>query len=120
MGITDKQLFLSIAPTAAKVIDSCTNQELSNIAWSYAVADVDAPPLFNDRFINKCVEKKDGIFEMEGLFQLYQWQLWQTKEKCNPGLPVNLHERCYEIFISEEPRISKFQNGVVDQLTYLS
>mmetsp|Transcript_32621 Transcript_32621/g.66510 ORF Transcript_32621/g.66510 Transcript_32621/m.66510 type:complete len:124 (-) Transcript_32621:399-770(-) len=46
MVITDKQLFLSIAPTAAKVIDSCTNQELSNIAWSYAVADVDAPTLF--------------------------------------------------------------------------
>eukprot|EP00984_Skeletonema_dohrnii_P016844 scaffold7545_cov79-Skeletonema_dohrnii-CCMP3373.AAC.2 len=116
MGITNKKLFSSFVTTASKVIDSCTNQELSNIAWSYAVADVDAAPLFNDHFIKKCVEKEDG-FEIEHLFQLHQWHLWQTKEMSHSGLPVDLQERCYNVFISEEPRVSKFQEDVVAQLS---
>jgi hypothetical protein len=61
MGIVDKQLFSSFVPTAAKLIDSYTNQGLANNAWAYAVADVDAPTLFNNHFINKCVQKKDGF-----------------------------------------------------------
>eukprot|EP00985_Skeletonema_marinoi_P003661 scaffold1598_cov139-Skeletonema_marinoi.AAC.5 len=116
MGVTDKQLFLSFVPTAAKLIESYNNQHLANIAWAYAVADVDAPTLFNNHFIKKCVEKED-VFKMEGLFQLYQWNLWQTKETSNPGLPVDLKERCYNAFISEEPTVSKFQDDVVAQLS---
>eukprot|EP00985_Skeletonema_marinoi_P013377 scaffold6613_cov158-Skeletonema_marinoi.AAC.4 len=116
MGITDKQLFLSFMPAAAKLIDSYNNQGLANIAWAYAVADVDAPSIFNDHFIMMCVEKEDG-FKMEGLFQLHQWHLWQTKETSNPGLPVDLKERCYNAFISEEPTVSKFQDDVVAQLS---
>jgi hypothetical protein len=118
MGITDKQLFLSFVPTAAKLIDSCDNQGLANIAWAFTVADVDAPTLFNDMFINECVEKKDG-FVIEDLSQLHQWQLWQTKEKSNPGLPVELQERCYDIFISNEPTVSKLQVDVVAQLLHI-
>jgi len=61
MGIVDKQLFSSFVPTAAKLIDSYTNRGLANNAWAYAVADVDAPTLFNNHFINKCVEKRGGF-----------------------------------------------------------
>eukprot|EP00984_Skeletonema_dohrnii_P015302 scaffold6582_cov83-Skeletonema_dohrnii-CCMP3373.AAC.3 len=117
MGIVDKQLFSSFVPKAARLIDSYTDQGLANSGWAYAVADVDDPTLFNAHFINKCVEKKDG-FEIEALRQLYQWHLWQTKEKSHPGgLPTDLQERCYDIFISEEPTISKFQDDVVAQLS---
>ena len=120
MGIVDKQLFLSFMPAAAELIDidSCDNQGLANIAWAYAVANVDGPTLFNAHFINKCVEKECEIGIKE-LSQLYQWHLWQTKEKSNPGLPIDLQERCHDIFISEEPTISKFQNDVVAQLSHI-
>eukprot|EP00985_Skeletonema_marinoi_P017415 scaffold9535_cov160-Skeletonema_marinoi.AAC.9 len=116
MGDINKQLFLSFASTAAKLIDSYNNQELANVAWAYAVADVDAPSLFNHHFIMMCVEKEDG-FKMEGLFQLHQWHLWQSKEKAHPGLPVDLQEACYNEFISEEPTVSKLQEDVVAQLS---
>ena len=116
MGIIDKQLFSSFVPTAAKLIDTFNNQDLSHIAWAYAVADRDAPSLFNKGFINKCGEKKDG-FVVENFSQLYQWHLWQTKEKCNPGLPEEFSDRCHEAFISEDPTISKLQQDVVAQLS---
>jgi hypothetical protein len=116
MGIFDKQLFSSFVPIAAQLIGSHKNQELANIAWAYVVADVDAPTLFNDCFVNKCLEKKDG-FTTEALRQLHQWHLWQTKEKSRTGLPEELQDRCYNAFISEEPTPSKFQDDVVEQLS---
>jgi hypothetical protein len=72
-----------------KLIDSCDNEHLANIEWSYAVADVDASTLFNKHFINKCVEMEDG-FENEALSQLHQWHLCQTKAESNAGLPLEL------------------------------
>ncbi|KAL7449943.1 hypothetical protein ACHAWC_001952 [Mediolabrus comicus] len=116
LGIIDKQLFSSFGLTAVKLIDSYNNQDLANVAWAYAVADVDVPTLFSDRFINRCLEKKDG-FSIENLSQLHQWHLWQTKEKSRNGLPEELQDRCYKEFISEEPTPSKFQDDVVDQLS---
>eukprot|EP00984_Skeletonema_dohrnii_P008272 scaffold3034_cov110-Skeletonema_dohrnii-CCMP3373.AAC.5 len=116
MGIVDKQLFSSFVPKAAKLIDSYTDQGLANIGWAYAVADVDAPTLFNAHFISTCVEKESG-FEIENYRQLHQWHLWQTKEKFNPGLPTDLQERCYNVFTSEDPTVSKLQEDVVMQLS---
>jgi hypothetical protein len=115
MGIVDKQLFSSFESTAAKLVQFYKNQELSNIAWVYAVVDVDAPSLFDDSFIRKCVEKKDG-FQHVQLAQLYQWHLWQTEEKCNPGLPRELHEKCHEAFISQDIQPSRLQEDVEAQL----
>jgi hypothetical protein len=119
MGIIDKQLFLSFVPTAAKLIVSYNNQDFANIAWAYAVADVDALILFNDHFINKCVEKNGG-FEIKELTQLHQWHLWQTKEKSHAGLPLELQKKCYEAFTSEDLRASKLQDDVVSQLSSIS
>ncbi len=99
--------------TAAELVDSHTNQDLDNIALAYAVADIDAPALFNDHFINKCVAEKDG-FETLGFAQFHQWQ---TKEKSNPGLPAHLQTRCYNAFISQDPRVSELQQNVVAQLS---
>ncbi|KAL7458879.1 hypothetical protein ACHAWC_010596 [Mediolabrus comicus] len=118
MGIVDEQLFLfsSFAPIAAKLIDNYNNQNLANIAWAYAVADIDSPVLFNDRFINKCVEKRDG-FSIEELSQLHQWHLWQTKEKSRTGLSEALQDICYRAFTSQSVHPSKFQEDVVSQLS---
>ena len=78
-------------------------------------ANIDAPTLFDDSFIKKCDEKKDG-FQPEQLHQLYQWHLWQTQEKCNPGLPRELPDKCHESFQSGVPQPSKLQEDVVAQL----
>ena len=61
----------------------------------------------------------EGEIEIEEIFQLYQWHLWQTKEKPNPGLPIDLQNRCYNAFISREPTVSKRQDDVVAQLSYI-
>ncbi|KAL7449821.1 hypothetical protein ACHAWC_001838 [Mediolabrus comicus] len=114
--VLDKPIFSSFVPIAVQLIDNYNNQGLANIAWAYTVVDVDAPTLFNDRFINKCLEKKDR-FSVEDLRQLHQWHLWQTRERSRAGLPEALQDRCYKEFISEEPTPSKFQDDVVDQLS---
>ena len=116
MSIIDKELFSSFESTAAKLVDSYNNQDLSHIAWAYAVADHDAPTLFNKRFINKCVEKKDG-FVVENFSQLYQWHLWQTQEKSNAGLPQELLDKCHEAFISQDVQPSRLQDNVVAHLS---
>ena len=117
MGIGDKKLFSSFVLTATKLLGSYENQGHANIAWAYAVANVDAPALFNDHFINKCIEKEGG-FEKKALRQLHQWHLWQTKEKSvNTGLPKELANRCYNKFISKDPKVSKLQENVVARLS---
>ena len=117
MGMVDKQLFSSFVPIAVQLMDKCNNnQDLGVIAWAYAVVDIEAPTLFNDHFIDECLEKKDG-FSVKDLSQLHQWHLWQTKEKSRTGLPEALQDRCYKAFISEEPTPSKLQDDVVSQLS---
>jgi len=72
------------------LIDTYIDKDLSQIA---AVADIDAPTLFNDDFINKCVEKNDGFVETD-VTQPHQWHLWQT--------PEGLVYECYKAFISQD------------------
>ena len=115
MGIASKQLFMLCTPKAAKFHDSFNSQDLANMAWAYAVADVEAPTLFDDHFINACVGKV-GLLEIKHFSQLYQWHLWRINEKSSKGLPDYLAQRCFELFISEEPRVSRFQSDVVAQL----
>ena len=117
MGIANanEQLFMLCASKAASLMDSFNSQDLANMAWAYAVADVEASTLFNDHFINACVNKMER-FEIKHFRQLYQWHLWRISEKSSTGLPDYLSHRCFEIFISEEPTVSRFQSDVVAQL----
>ena len=57
-------------------LDKYNPQNLTNIAWAYAVTNVTDPSAFDDKFIEACMRKED-LFSSEGLFQLHQWQLWQ-------------------------------------------
>ncbi len=116
----DAQLFLSFAPIVVALLDTANIHHLSIIAWSYAIADVDVPDLFNFGFVNqvtrKCSKKKDGGFD-HYLCRLHQWNLWQTKEKMRPGLPTYLQEICYKAFIAAEIHSSAFQDEVVCELS---
>jgi len=43
--------------------------------------------------------------------------LWQTKEQSCAGLPDELQDNCYNVFISKHPTLSNFQNDVIAQLS---
>ncbi|KAL7530600.1 hypothetical protein ACHAXR_004948 [Thalassiosira sp. AJA248-18] len=112
-GQIDQQLFQSLAPIAASLFSS---QEIANIAWSHSVANVPAPSLFNDAFINACLEK-EREFPLEGLAQLHQWNLWQEELESNVCLPASLQEKCYDAFISRVPNASALQDNVISALS---
>ena len=68
--------------------------------------------------LNACIEKEDE-FELEGLFKLHQWQLWQEEIKSNVSLPPSLQKKCYDVFVSKDPRPSKLQDYVIRTLSFL-
>jgi hypothetical protein len=69
-------------------------QHLTNIAWAYAMAEIDAPFLFNETFTKELVEKQHQ-FIVANLVQLYQWHVWQVVNS-NDGLPSPLKEKCID------------------------
>ena len=100
------------------VLYANSEQNLANIAWAYSVANVDAASAFNDEFINACKEKEDE-FNIDELFQLHQWQLWQEELKSNVSLPPSLQKKCCDTFISRVPEPSKLQDDVISQLSLM-
>ncbi|KAL7544666.1 hypothetical protein ACHAWF_008035 [Thalassiosira exigua] len=115
-GHVEQQIFKTMATTAASLLTKCNEQELSNLAWAYAVAEVQTPLLFNHDFINICLEK-EGNFTLEALRQLHQWNLWQEELESNLRLPPSLQEKCYQAFVSLDPHPSAFQDDVVLELS---
>jgi hypothetical protein len=71
---------------------SFNEQALSNLAWAFAVSNIDAPLLFNDKFTNTLSDRQND-FTDENLWQLYQWHLWQTGEISNTGLSESLLDK---------------------------
>ena len=109
-------LFSSLEHTAKANLDKFTAQGLANVAWAYSVANVDAPSVFNNDFINACLNKEDD-FTPEALAQLHQWQLWQNELKSGLTLPESFQKKCYDAFISQDLRQSRFQDDVVSSLS---
>jgi len=116
-GQIDRILFLSFVPTVKAMLAGFNRQELANIAWIYAVANVSAPSLFNDNFIEAILKKEENEFTLEALVQLHQWQLWQIEIKSGIRLPESLREKCYEAFLLRVPEPSRFQTDVVASLS---
>eukprot|EP00956_Cyclotella_meneghiniana_P012854 scaffold18306_cov62-Cyclotella_meneghiniana.AAC.1 len=95
---------------------SFNSQNLSNIAWAYTVANLDVSSLFNSAFRQELLNHQIELID-ENFRQLYQWHLWQTKEKSNDGLPDSLLDPCKQIFLSADTRSSALQKDVVSKLT---
>ena len=112
MNVIERELFLSFLPSVIKKLDSFNITDLVTVAWAYAVADIDAPNLFNQRFLDAVKRAKNK----DHLMQLHQWHLWQTREKSQTGLPESLQERCRQVFISKA-RKSKFQQSILTALS---
>lgn len=104
-GVKSRLLFESMAPRVAALLRNCPSQELADIAWSYAVANVDCPILFNSAFTDVLLQHLDK-FDSSCLRQLYQWHLWQKEEMHNRGLPPALEKRGYEAFVSNKVHVS--------------
>ena len=115
-GQVDEHLFSSLVPSVKANLDKCNEQELINVAWAYSVANVDAPSVFNNEFINACSREENG-FILEVLLQLHQWQLWQEELKSDVSLPPSLKKKCNEAFISVKPSSSKTHDDVVSILS---
>ena len=60
-----KNLFSSLVPSVEANLSKCKAQGLSNIAWAHTVANVDSPSVFNEEFINSCIEKENGFIDEE-------------------------------------------------------
>jgi len=115
-GQIDERLFSSLVPSVKANLDEFIAQGLSNVAWAYTVANVDAPSVFNNEFINDFLKKEDE-FKKEELTQIYQWHLWQEEIKSDVSLPSSLKKRCYEAFISQDFSPSNLQDDVVSILS---
>ncbi|KAL3769300.1 hypothetical protein ACHAWO_007972 [Cyclotella atomus] len=87
----------------------------ANIAWAYAVANVDAPTIFNGTFTDALL-KRVHAFTVDGRHQLYQWHIWQTKELSHAGLPEDAREQCYQTFATVDATVSRLQKDVVQEL----
>jgi len=109
-------LFTSFAPAVKSVLGQCSSQALANVAWAYAVANVNDPLLFNTDFINALQANVDR-FVREDLFQLHQWQLWQDELKSDIILPPALRDKCRQAFDLGLPQPSRLQDDVVSVLS---
>jgi hypothetical protein len=119
VAIIDKHLFTSFAPAVKLTLGKCNSQALANIAWAYAVANVNEPLLFNTDFV-AALQAKANDFVPENLSQLHQWQLWQEELQSGIRLPSALRKKCCQAFISRLPQPSRFQDDVISVLSSIS
>ena len=109
-------MFTSFAPAVKSVMGHCSSQALANIAWAYAVANVNDPLLFKKDFV-AALQAKANDFVPENLSQLHQWQLWQDELKLGINLPLALSDKCRQAFVSESYQSSRLQHDVVSVLS---
>jgi hypothetical protein len=89
---------------------------VANIAWAYAVANINDPLLFNKDFA-AALQTKANDFVTEDYFQLHQWQLWQDELKFGINLPPGLSKKCRHAFVSQPYQSSIFQDDVISVLS---
>jgi hypothetical protein len=113
----NEQLFERMAVQARESLDEFNSQALSNLAWAYAVADIDDVTLFGDEaFLNRCLDKMDE-FDKQGLAQLHQWNLWRKHLKAHPVLPEVFAQRCHKALSGiNDLHQSRLQKDVVSEL----
>ncbi|KAL7482688.1 hypothetical protein ACHAW6_008339 [Cyclotella cf. meneghiniana] len=117
VGSVNKQLFSKLESTVIASIDDCDTQYLANIAWSYAVANVEAPLLFQRRspFVNAILSRREK-FNIRELCQLHQWILWQKEIESELTLDSSFQKLCYNAYTKRLPNPSGLQNSVMTEL----
>ena len=123
IGHVDRSLLTWFEPMVKSVLRECNCQSLTNIAWTYAVADINADSLFGPEspFIDIIIEKYDK-FDSRGLCQLHQWNIWRKEiaDDANySALPMHIAQRCYEEFTNQLPQSSELQKDIMSTLTLM-
>lgn len=124
IGHVDHRLLTWFEPKVKSVLRECNCQSLTNIAWTYAVADINADSLFGleSPFIDIIIEKYDK-FDSRGLCQLHQWNIWRKEIAGNDAnysaLPTHIEKRCYEEFTNQALQSSELQRDVMSTLTLM-
>ena len=93
-------------------------QELSNTAWAFAVADPSsADELFGTAsFTTRCAHLESS-FRHTALTQLHQWSLWREERGAQwPGLPESLRQACRNAFLTHGKTSSRLQSDVVQSI----
>ena len=101
-------------------IGGCDNQFFANVAWSYAVANVDSSFLFGkeSQFI-KAIQSREHEFNLEAMCQLHQFILWRKELKAEIPLSSTFQLSCYSAYIKREPSPSAFQDHVMNEIKSL-
>ncbi|KAL7521241.1 hypothetical protein ACHAWX_007500 [Stephanocyclus meneghinianus] len=117
VGSVNQRLYSLLESIVILSIDDCDSQFLANVAWSYAVANVDAPFLFRNRsaFINAILTRQDE-FNLRELCQLHQWILWQKEMRPEFVVQSSFQELCYKAYTERLPNPSTFQDEVMLEL----
>lgn len=117
VGIVNQVLCKHFESVIFKSVDDCDNQFFANVAWAYAVANVDSHLLFdgNSEFIQKIVSR-NREFNLEALCQLHQFILWRKELKAEMPFPPHFERLCYKSYISRDPSPSAFQDYVMNEM----
>ena len=118
-GHASPELFNAISAVAVRRgLGDFNPQELSNMAWAFAVANLaSADELFGSTiFVTRCA-LLEASFSRPDLSQLHQWSLWREERGARwPGLANSLRQTCRHAFITPGATISQFQRDVVREI----
>lgn len=117
IGSVNQDICRRFESVVFKSIGACDSQFFANVAWSYAVANVDAPFLFgkNSQFIRTILSRQQE-FNLEALCQLHQFILWRKELRSEVPFPSSFQKLCYNAYIAREPSPSAFQDYVMDEM----
>ena len=107
---------ITITQSFTDLLDQCNTKCLSNIAWSFCVANIDSPMLFNSKFC-KILHLQVDWMDNSQLCQLYMWILWQ-KEELSSGIELSdaFVRRCHDEFVSSKANVSVYHKNVMSAL----
>lgn len=114
------QLLHSFESVVLRSIGGCDHQFFANVAWSYAVANVDSSFLFakESQFI-KAIQSREHEFNLEAKCQIHQFILWRKELKTEIPLSPTFQLSCYNAYIKREPSPSAFQDHVMNEIKSL-
>lgn len=111
------EFFSWLEGNVTALIDCCNCHFLSKIAFSYAVANIDASFLSSECFI-KAILLKQKEFSQPELAQLHRWILWRKELKSEILVTSDFQKLCYDAYIEGggRPSSSDLQDKVVAKL----
>jgi RAP domain len=108
----------AIANAAQVQINEFKPQTLANMAWSFAVFNIQPDSFIpaSSAFAQTFLSRDPSSFNVEGISQLHQFQLWCKEQTGASWLPDELRTLCRQVFVCAEAEPSQLQNDVAAAL----